>query len=214
MTVQDVGALFAAIRVIPVVVLEDAADAAPLGDALAAGGLPCAEVTFRTAAAAGAIEALAQRSDFLVGAGTVISVRQVDEAIAAGARFVVCPGLDPAIVEHCQQRSIPVLPGIATATELQAATRLGLDAVKFFPAEAMGGAKTVKALSGPFPGMRFVPTGGVGPEQLDGYLSQRAVLAVGGSWMVAPELIRAGDWDGIVDRTQRAVDLAATYTPA
>lgn len=214
MTVQDVGTLFTAIRLIPVVVLDDAADAAPLGEALAAGGLPCAEVTFRTTAAAKAIESLAQRDDFLVGAGTVISVDQADEAIAAGARFVVSPGLDPEIVRHCHQRSTPVLPGIATASELQTATRLGLEAVKFFPAEAMGGAKTVKALAGPFPTMKFVPTGGVGPDQLEGYLSQRNVIAVGGSWMVAPELVRAGEWDSIVDRTQRAVDLAATYTPA
>lgn len=214
MTAQDLGTLFAGIRLVPVVVLDDVAHAEPLGEALAAGGLPCAEVTLRTAAAAKAIEALAQRPGFLVGAGTVITIDQADEAIAAGARFVVSPGLDPAIVTHCQERSIPVLPGVATATEVQAATRLGLDAVKFFPAEAMGGAKTIKALAAPFPAMRFVPTGGVNPDNLSAYLTQRQVLAVGGSWMVAADLLRAEAWDAITDHTQRAVDLAATHHAA
>lgn len=203
--------MFAATRLVPVVVLDDAAHAAPLGDALAAGGLACAEITFRTSAAAAAIEVLAQRPGFLVGAGTVVTIAQADQAITAGARFVVSPGLDPAIVTHCQERSIPVLPGIATASELQAAMRLGLDAVKFFPAEAMGGAKTVKALTGPFPAMRFVPTGGITPDNLAGYLTQRNVLAVGGSWMVTPDLIRAKNFATIAEDTRRAVELAATH---
>lgn len=211
MTTLDVGTMFAGSRLVPVVVLDDAAHAAPLGDALVAGGLACAEITFRTAAAAAAIEVLAQRSGFLVGAGTVVTTDQVDQAIAAGARFVVSPGLDPAVVTHCQERSVPVLPGIATASELQAAMRLGLGAVKFFPAEAMGGARTVKALAGPFPEMRFVPTGGISPDNLAGYLTQRHVLAVGGSWMVAPDLIRANDFATIAEDTRQAVALAATH---
>jgi 2-dehydro-3-deoxyphosphogluconate aldolase/(4S)-4-hydroxy-2-oxoglutarate aldolase len=198
-----------AARLVPVVVLDDAADADPLGSALAAGGLPVAEVTFRTAAAPDAIRALAARGDLLVGAGTVLTPAQVDEAVAAGASYVVSPGLSRAVVERCQEYRVLALPGAVTATEIQAALELGLTAVKFFPAGTSGGAPAIAALAAPFGGVRFVPTGGVGPANLLDYLSIPAVAAVGGSWMVPRDRVRAGDWAGIEQLTADAVALAA-----
>lgn len=195
----------AADRVLPVVVLDDAADAEPLADALLAGGLHCAEVTFRTAAAADAIAAMAKRPDLLVGAGTVLTAAQVDAAVDAGAEFVVSPGLGPTVVRRCAERGVPVFPGVATATEIQQALELGLDTLKFFPAGQLGGPAMLTALSAPFRQVRFVPTGGVSAANLAEYLAVPSVLAVGGTWMVAPELIAAGNFDEVSRRTAAAV---------
>lgn len=194
-------------RLIPVVVLADASAAIALGRALAGGGLPVAEVTFRTAAAADAIRALAGESDLLVGAGTVTHPDLVDEAVAAGARFVVTPGLSRAVVERCREHGVPVIPGVATATEVMAALDLGLDLLKLFPAEAVGGVATVKALSAPFPGVRFVPTGGVTATNARNYLALASVAAIGGSWMVAADVIERGDFAEITRRCAEAVEL-------
>lgn len=202
-----------ATRLVPVVVLDDAARADALAAALVAGGLPVAEVTFRTAAAAAAIRAMADRGDVLVGAGTVLTPAQVDRAVAAGATYVVSPGLSRAVVERCQEHDVLALPGAVTATEVQAALELGLDAVKFFPAGAAGGAPAIRALSAPFPDMRFVPTGGVGPANLADYLAVDAVAAVGGSWMAPRDLIAAGSFTEITRRTAAAVELARRTPP-
>lgn len=199
-------------RLVPVVVLDDAADAGRLGDALVEGGLPVAEVTFRTAAAADAIRVLADRGDILVGAGTVLTPDQVDQAVAAGATFVVSPGLSRAVVERCREHGVLSLPGVVTATEVQAAMELGLTTVKFFPAGASGGARAIAALAAPFGGVTFVPTGGIGPDDLGDYLSIPAVAAVGGSWMVPRDRIRAGDFDVVRRLTAQAVALAQQVT--
>lgn len=195
-------------RIVPVVVLDDAADAGPLADALVAGGLPVAEVTFRTAAGAEAIRVMAERDDLLVGAGTVLSPDQVDQAVDAGAAFVVSPGLSPAVVERCVEHGMLVLPGAVTATEVQAAAELGLRCVKFFPASASGGPAAIAALAAPFADMSFVATGGVGPANLRDYLQVPAVAAVGGSWMVPHDLVTAGDFAAITALTAEAVALA------
>ena len=199
----------AAHRLVPVVVIDDAAHADALAQALVDGGLPVAEVTFRTAAAAEAIRAMAARGDVLVGAGTVLTPQQVDAAVAAGASYVVSPGTSRAVVERCQEHGILALPGAVTATEVQAALELGLTTVKFFPAGTSGGAKAVAALAAPFGDVGFVPTGGIGPANLAEYLALPSVRAVGGSWMVPRELIRAGDLDAVRDLTAEAVSLVA-----
>ncbi|MBB2940671.1 2-dehydro-3-deoxyphosphogluconate aldolase/(4S)-4-hydroxy-2-oxoglutarate aldolase [Actinoplanes lutulentus] len=187
-------------RVIPVVVLHDPASADDLGAALVAGGLPIAEVTFRTEGAATVLRRLAQRGDLTVGAGTVIKAAQVDQAYEAGARFVVSPGLSAEVVRRCQALHLPVIPGVSTATEIIAALDLGLDTVKFFPAEASGGLPTVKALAAAFPQVRFVPTGGITAQSARSYLDHPAVAAVGGSWMVAPDLLAGKKWDEVAER--------------
>ena len=197
-------------RLVPVVVLDSAADAGPLAAALVAGGLPVAEVTFRTAAAADAIRVMADRGDVLVGAGTVLTPAQVDAAVAAGARFVVSPGTSRAVLERCAEHGVPALPGAVTATEVQAALELGLSTVKFFPAGTVGGPAAIAALAAPFGSVRFVPTGGVGAHNLADYLALPSVCAVGGSWMVPRDRIRAGDVDGLQDLTRRAVALATS----
>jgi 2-dehydro-3-deoxyphosphogluconate aldolase/(4S)-4-hydroxy-2-oxoglutarate aldolase len=199
-----------AYRLVPVVVLDDAADAGPLADALVAAGLPVAEVTFRTAAAADAIRILSARGDLLVGAGTVLTPEQVDAAVAAGAAYVVSPGLSRAVVERCAQHGVIPLPGAVTATEVQAALEFGLSTVKFFPAGTSGGPKAIAALAGPFAGVRFVPTGGVGPANLGEYLALPSVAAVGGSWMVPRDRIRAGDFAAVRALAADAVALAAS----
>jgi 2-dehydro-3-deoxyphosphogluconate aldolase/(4S)-4-hydroxy-2-oxoglutarate aldolase len=189
------------------VVLDDAADAGPLAGALVDGGLPVAEVTFRTAAAADAIRAMAQRGDVLLGAGTVLTPAQVDQAVAAGAGYVVSPGLSRAVVERCAEHGVLALPGAVTATEVQAALELGLTAVKFFPAGTSGGPAAIRALAAPFGGVRFVPTGGVGPADVGDYLAVDAVLAVGGSWMVPRDRVAAGDVEAVRRLTAEAVAL-------
>jgi 2-dehydro-3-deoxyphosphogluconate aldolase / (4S)-4-hydroxy-2-oxoglutarate aldolase len=205
---MDVLQALSAARIVPVVVLDDAGDADALAGALVAGGLPVAEVTFRTSAAADSIRAMAARGDILVGAGTVLTVAQVDQAVAARASFVVSPGLSRAVVERCAELGVLALPGAVTATEVQAALELGLSTVKFFPAGVCGGPAAIKALAAPFGGVQFVPTGGVGPGNLAAYLAIPAVVAVGGSWMVPRDLVKAGDFLGIQQLTTDAVALA------
>jgi len=200
-------------RVVPVVVVDDAEQGVLVARALRDGGLPVAEVTFRTAGARAAIEAIAREvPDVLVGAGTVVNAAQVDEAVEAGARFLVSPGLSAAVVRRAQDLGVPVLPGVATPSDVIAALDLGLDAVKLFPANVVGGPAAVKAFSAPFPGLRFVPTGGVSAANLLDYLALPSVLAAGGSWMVDAALVRAGDTAEITRRTREAVELAATGT--
>lgn len=192
----------------PVVVIDRAEDAWPLGQALKAGGLPCAEVTFRTAAAEDAIRAMAKDSDIVLGAGTVLRPEQVDVAIAAGASYIVTPGFSLAVVRRCQDLGVPVFPGVATPTEVQMALEAGLDIVKFFPAEASGGVPALKAIGAPYSMMRFVPTGGISEGNMRDYLALPSVVAVGGSWMVAPKLIAAGDFSEVTRLTAEAVDNA------
>ena len=211
---MDVLAELARRVLVPVVVLQEAGDADLLADALVAGGLPVAEVTFRTAAAADAIRVIADRGDVLVGAGTVLSPAQVDQAVAAGARYVVSPGLSKAVVERCAEHGVPALPGAVTATEVQAALELGLDTVKFFPAGTSGGPAAIKALAAPFGGVRFVPTGGVSPANLAEYLAIGSVVAVGGSWMVPAERVAAHDRAGLVDLISTAVATARAARPS
>ncbi|MEO3746191.1 bifunctional 4-hydroxy-2-oxoglutarate aldolase/2-dehydro-3-deoxy-phosphogluconate aldolase [Plantactinospora sp. B5E13] len=205
---KSVPETIAATRILPVVVLENASAAPDLAAALTAGGLRAIEVTFRTAAAADAIRLMAERPDLLVGAGTVLTPAQVDQAADAGARFVVSPGFSPAVVRHCQERGLPVFPGAATATEIQMALDAGLETVKFFPAEQLGGVGMIKALAAPFRSVRFIPTGGVNTGNLADYLGVPAVLAVGGTWMVAPALLAAGRWDEVTRLTTAAVAAA------
>lgn len=197
--------LLARYRVVPVLTVTGADDGARLGQALREGGLPLAEVTLRKDGAMAALRAMAASGEVTVGAGTVLSVGQVDEATAAGAQFVVCPGLDLEIVRRCRELGIPVLPGIATASDLMNAHRQGLDLVKLFPADLLGGPAAVRALGAPFPDVRFVPTGGVRADTVAEYLSLPAVLAVGGSWIAPPDLIGSGAWDEIGARCQDAV---------
>lgn len=197
-------------RIVPVVVLDDAADAAPLAEALVAGGLPVAEITFRTAAAEESIRTMAARGDMIIGAGTVLTPTQVDLAAEAGATYIVSPGTSAAVVQRAQERGLTVLPGAVTPTEIQAALELGLDTVKFFPAGTFGGASAIKALAAPFGGVKFVPTGGVGLNNLAEYLAVPAVAAVGGSWMVPAASIRAGDFAAIKQLTAEAVSLVAS----
>lgn len=206
-TVRHTEQIIAAGRLLPVVVLHDADQAAPLGEALLAGGLNCIEVTFRTDAAAAAIQTLARQPEILVGAGTVLTGDQVDQAVDAGARFVVSPGFSASVVARCQERGVPVFPGVASATEIMTALDAGVHTLKFFPAEQLGGVAMVKALAAPFRSVRFIPTGGVTTANLATYLANPAVLAVGGTWMVAADLLVAGQWDEVTRRTRAAVDL-------
>lgn len=196
-------------RVIPVVEITRAEDAVPLARTLVKGGLPCAEITFRTDAAAAAITAIgAALPDFPVGAGTVLSVGQAEAAVAAGARFLVSPGFDDAVVRFARDAGVPMLPGVCTPSEIMRAMAAGLDLVKFFPAEAAGGIGYLKAVAAPFGGVRFVPTGGIGPANLAAYLAHPQVVACGGSWMVKRQSIADGDFATILRLTAEAVALA------
>jgi 2-dehydro-3-deoxyphosphogluconate aldolase / (4S)-4-hydroxy-2-oxoglutarate aldolase len=197
-------------RVVPVVVLDDADRAEGLADALVAGGLHVAEVTFRTAAATEAIRRMAKHPEFVVGAGTVVRAEQVDQAVDAGARFVVSPGLSPAVVARARERGIDVLPGVVTPSEVITALDLGLSTLKFFPAAQYGGVATLKALASPFPDVRFIPTGGVSLANLSDYLALPTVPAVGGSWMVPRDLMAAGDFAAITELTTQTVRAAAS----
>ena len=186
------------IGIVPVIALESAEDARPLAQALCSGGLPCAEVTFRTDAAQEAIRIMAEEfPDMLVGAGTVLCVEQVDRAVSAGAKFVVSPGLNPKVVAYCQDKGIPILPGTANPSDVEAALEMGLEAVKFFPAEAAGGIKMIKAMSAPYGNVKFMPTGGINADNLKEYLDFEKVIACGGSWMVKKDLIKAGKFEEI-----------------
>lgn len=204
----DVLKAVTAARLLPVVVIDDARTAPPLATALKRGGLRCTEITLRTPAAEAAIRALAADPDIMVGAGTVVNAAQAARVIDAGARFIVTPGFSLEVVRHCQARSVPVFPGVATATELMAALDAGVETVKFFPAEQLGGVATLKALAAPFGMMKFIPTGGISAANLASYLGHPAVLAVGGSWMVAASLVRTGNFDEITRLTAEAMAIA------
>lgn len=196
--------------VVPVVVLNDAKDAAPLAKALCEGGLPCAEVTFRTEAAEESIRIMTtEYQDMFVGAGTVLTIEQVDRAVAAGAKFIVSPGFDPEIVDYCLSKDIPVYPGCITPSEVAQAVKRGLKVVKFFPAEQFGGVSTIKALAAPYVGVKFMPTGGVNAKNLESYLSCDKIVACGGSWMVKGDLVKEGKFDDIKNLVKEAVQLVA-----
>lgn len=209
MTTTALDELSAA-RLLPVLVVPSVGMAGPLAEALAAGGARCAEVTFRTPDAEQVVKAMAAHGGLTVGAGTVLTPEQADRAVEAGARFVVSPGLDTAVIDRCRELDVPVVPGVATATELMWALRSGLEAVKLFPAQALGGLGTLRALAAPFPGARFVPTGGIGPDDLAGYLAHRSVLAVGGSWMATVRHLERGAYDEIRRLTAEAVERSST----
>ena len=173
------------IGIVPVIALDHVEDAAPLAKALINGGLPCAEVTFRTDAAEESIRIMSEQfPEMLVGAGTVLTTEQVDRAVNAGAKFIVSPGLNPKVVKYCVEKGIPVTPGCANPSDVEVAIELGLEVVKFFPAEALGGIKMLKALSGPFPQVKFMPTGGISESNYKNYLELENVFCVGGSWML------------------------------
>jgi 2-dehydro-3-deoxyphosphogluconate aldolase/(4S)-4-hydroxy-2-oxoglutarate aldolase len=211
--VNDLLKQLADIRVLPLIVIDDPADALPLAHALIDGGLPCAEITFRTPRAAEAIRAIADSSlEILLGAGTVLTVRQAAEARAAGARFIVTPGFNPTVVDYCQENEIPVFPGVCTPSEVEAALQKGLDVLKFFPAEPMGGASFLKAISAPYSMVRFIPTGGINLGNLSDYFAVRSVVACGGSWLAPQEWIRAKSFARIREETERAVQ--AVRAPA
>ena len=193
------------VGIIPVVVLNDARDAEPLAKALIDGGLPCAEVTFRTDAAEGSIAIMTKKyPELFVGAGTVLTTEQADRAIDAGARFIVSPGLNPEVVRHCIDRGITVCPGVCTPTEVEVALGLGLDTVKFFPAEASGGLGFIKAIAAPYTTLKFMPTGGISAGNVRDYLAYDRILACGGSWMVKGDLIRSGNFDKITQLVNEA----------
>lgn len=195
------------LRLIPVISLPDAELAEPLGDALVEAGLPCAEITFRTPAAEQAIRILAKRGDLFVAAGTVLSIEQAQRATDAGANCLLSPGTDPAVIEWCSKHNVDMIPGVATPTDILLAKRLGLSTLKFFPAQSMGGPSALRAMSGPMPDMRFIPTGGISPDNLRDYLALPNVLACGGSWMVRQELLEQNDFQAIRETTAKAVHL-------
>jgi 2-dehydro-3-deoxyphosphogluconate aldolase / (4S)-4-hydroxy-2-oxoglutarate aldolase len=207
MTSNELYAQLGRHRLVPVIILESASDADPLAAALVEGGLPLAEITLRTDAAVESIRIMAGRGDLLVGAGTVLSVEQADQAIDAGAQFLVAPGLNPDVVRHAQSRGIPICPGACTPTEIEQAMSLGLDVVKFFPAEQFGGVETLKAISGPYGQMRFMPTGGITPDNVTKYLAFNRVIACGGTWMVKPELFASGNYKPVVEAVRKSVEL-------
>ncbi len=199
---------FAKYGVVPVVVLDDAKDALPLADALLEGGLPLAEVTFRTDAAEESIRQMtSQHPEMLIGAGTVLSAEQANRAVSAGAKFIVSPGTNPEVVEFCLDNNIPVTPGVCTPSEVEAGLGFGLDVLKFFPAEQAGGVAFIKAISAPYRNVKFMPTGGISPSNLKDYLSCPAVLACGGSWMVKGQLIKDGNFAEITRLCREARSL-------
>ncbi|BDZ54087.1 bifunctional 4-hydroxy-2-oxoglutarate aldolase/2-dehydro-3-deoxy-phosphogluconate aldolase [Agromyces marinus] len=193
-------------RFVPVVVIDDAGLAEPVAEALLAGGIGCAEITLRTPAGIDAIAALRDLDGFAVGAGTVLTPDDVDRVVDAGARFVVSPGLAEDVVDRARTHGVDVVPGVATATEVQRAVRLGLDRLKLFPAGQLGGLGMITALAGPFPGVRFLPSGGVTETNAADYLASKHVFAVSGSWMVTRELIAARDFAAIARLSRAAVD--------
>ena len=198
---------FEEMGVVPVVAIQKAEDAMQLADALIEGGLPCAEITFRTAAALDAMRNMAQRQDILVGAGTVLKVDQVKAAIDVGAQFMVSPGFNPKVVGYCVENDITITPGICTPSDIEAALEFGLQVLKFFPASAFGGLKTLKAMSGPYTTVKFVPTGGISPANLAEYLAFPKVLACGGTWVAKSALISEGKFDVIVQNAREAVEI-------
>ena len=194
--------------VIPVVVLNRTEDAKPLAKALCEGGLKCAEVTFRTDAAQESIRIMSKEyPDMMVGAGTVLTIDQVDRAVSAGAKFIVSPGFDPEIVDYCIDKNIPVVPGCMTPSEVAQGVKRGLEVLKFFPAEQAGGVAMIKAMAAPYTSVRFMPTGGLNAGDLEQYLSFIKIVACGGSWMVKADLIDSGDFEKITQLTKEAVGL-------
>ena len=205
---MDINAKIESLKLVPVVVLEDAKDALPLAKALIDGGLPVAEVTFRTAAAEDSIRAISEAyPEMLVGAGTVTNLEQAKTAVAAGAKFLVTPGFSDEVTRYAVENDIPIFPGTCTPTEVMRAMSYGLKVVKFFPASQYGGLNTIKALAGPFPAIRFMPTGGINAGNVKEYLADKHIIACGGSWMVKSDLIAAGKFDEIKRLTQEAVAL-------
>ena len=199
--IQEIG-------IVPVVVLDDAKDAAPLAKALCEGGLPCAEVTFRTAAAEESIRQMHEAyPDMVLAAGTVLTTEQVDRAVAAGASLIVSPGFDPEIVDYCISKNIEVVPGIVTPSELAQAVKRGLTRVKFFPAEAAGGLAMIKAMCAAYTNVRIMPTGGINAKNIGDYLACDKIFCCGGSWMVKGDLIKAGEFDKIKEMTAEAVEV-------
>lgn len=200
---------FHELGVVPVVVLEDEKAAVPLAKALVQGGLPCAEVTFRTEAAAESIRLMSEAyPDMLVGAGTVLTTEQVDLAVKSGAKFIVSPGFDPEVVDYCLEKNIPVLPGCITPSEVAQAVKRGLKVVKFFPAEQAGGIAMIKAMAAPYYNVKFMPTGGISPKNLKDYLSCDKILCCGGSWMVKGDMVKNGEFDKIQMLVKEAKELA------
>ena len=196
---------------VPVIEITNAASAVPLGQALLAAGLPCAEITFRTPAAAAAIDILRRECPgLLAGAGTVLTPAQVDAAADAGAAFIVAPGFNPATLERARARGLPMIPGVCTPTEIEQALSHGVDVLKFFPAEASGGVAFLKVVSAPYKNVRFIPTGGISASNLASYLVLPQVLACGGSWMVSKELLAGGYFESISRLTSEAVTVVAT----
>lgn len=194
--------------VVPVVVLKDTKDAIPLADALIEGGLPCAEVTFRTDAAEESIRLISEKyPEMLVGAGTVLTIEQVDRAVNASAKFIVSPGFDAEIVDYCIEKNIPVFPGCITPSEVAQAVKRGLKVIKFFPAEQAGGVAMIKAMGAPYNMVKFMPTGGISAKNLSEYLSCSNIVCCGGSWMVKGDLITEGKFDEITALTKEAVEL-------
>ena len=210
---SDVLKRIGELKIVPVISMDDAADAGGLGDALVAGGLPIAEITFRTDAAEQAIRTLARRGDLLVGAGTLLNVETAKIAVGAGASFIVSPGFNPKVVGWCVANNVPIAPGVATPTEVEMALDHGLTVVKFFPAELLGGIKMLKAISAPYPMMRFMPTGGITPENVEEYLKFPKVIACGGTWMVSKEMLARKQFDVIRDLSRKAVDTARKARP-
>ena len=205
---------FKKMRVVPVVAIENAQDAMRLADTLIEGGLPCAEITFRTAAAVDAMRIMARRGDILVGAGTVLKVDQVKAAVDAGAQFMVSPGFNPKVVGYCVENNIAITPGISTPSDIEAALELGVDVLKFFPAEAFGGLKTLKAMSGPYGAVKFIPTGGISPANLVEYLQFPKTLACGGTWIAKSALISEGKFDEIIQNAREAVEIVNKLKPS
>lgn len=206
---KTIEEIFAELKVVPVVVLDDAKDAEPLAKALVEGGLPCAEVTFRTEAAAESIRTMTEvYPDMLVGAGTVLTTEQVDKAVESGAKFIVSPGFDSEIVDYCIGKNIPVFPGCISPSEVAQAVKRGLKVVKFFPAEQSGGLAMIKAMAAPYHMLKFMPTGGINTENLKEYLACDKILCCGGSWMVKGDMIKAGEFEKIKKLTREAKELA------
>jgi len=195
------------LKLVPVVALDDAKDAAPLAEALIEGGLPCAEVTFRTAAAAESIKTMSKYPEICLGAGTVLSVDQVKQAVDCGATYIVTPGFNPKVVGYCVENNIPITPGVCAPTQVEMGLEFGIEVMKFFPAEAYGGLKTLKAICAPYNMVKFIPTGGINVSNVCNYLAFEKVFACGGSWMVKKDLVTAGNFAEIVRLTKEAVTI-------
>jgi len=196
------------IGIVPVVVLEKAEDALPLAERLVKGGLPCAEVTFRTAAAEESIRRMAKAfPEMIIGAGTVLTTEQADRAIDAGAKFIVSPGFNPKVTEYVLKKGVPMTPGVCTPTEIEAAMSLGLDVLKFFPAEPSGGLKMIKAVAAAYVNLQFMPTGGINANNVRDYLAYDKIVACGGSWMVNGSLVKEGKFDEILNLVKEASNI-------